>query len=194
MYVERKISDASQDLLKKMIKTLPYMPKKADIAMAAEGIQRSLLHESEKTYIEACLEKNVMPFSYIKLRYKYEKGEGLFVPETYIGSLLMIGDDDSKEAKKAGTQGILKGGRIHRIITGIEIPAQEGFQKFRGELLDNMLESGYQFDEGSLWFSSIDWHRTSGLSFGRTVVQLDGELPSKERRGILKWFDNLQKK
>jgi hypothetical protein len=147
-----KIKNPSQKLLEGVIKTLPILPQFVNITMTSEGVylpSRTAKEEEIRSYLSECAEKRIIPFSRSELEYRNERWS--LAPEMFWG-IVNIFSTDKDYIKKAEIQGIMEGRRIHNIEVKISNPpyVEEGFKQFRDEILDVMLNNGYQINQGNL--------------------------------------------
>ena len=198
---ELKITSTSQELFIEAIRTLPLELRHFEVFMNANGIQSPTSKEEKENYLYECSKNNVMPFTNIQLL--YDNDSKLFKPlEGY--SICEMYRNLSDENKKATTQGIIKGGKIHRIKFEAWIPAQKGFEKFREQVLEEMLQQSYKIDWGDLALTT--YHLTgynqgdytdTNISFGTGYVhkgmrlKIGHKISEEDERKVIGWFKDL---
>ena len=197
---ELEIKVESQELLQEIIKTLPSEPEYFTIEMKAKSVSLPQYKEEggEERYLLECSKNNIIPFSTYKFEYSHITG--LFESK-FDNNLTSIREQQSEKKKKAIMNGLVKGGRIGRFEFEIGISAQQGFKKFRDEILNMLLENDYQIDEGDLWLSwgrhtgyNEGYYRTGGLRFNirkGVELELNGETSEEAKSKYIEWFNKL---
>ncbi|MCX6774935.1 MAG: hypothetical protein NTY99_02475 [DPANN group archaeon] len=147
------IRSASSELFLEAIKTLPVVPKDGSITFLANGVyipDNSSLRKDPK-YIAECESKGIIPYSSITID-KYDES-GLEFAQSF--NSIFGGDSASKEQKAVFLEGLLKGGRPHDIT--IELKSEYrvvNFKNFRTNLLDKLVQNGYQISSAYFTLSS----------------------------------------
>lgn len=184
--------DEVRGLFTEGIKTLPVVScggtlgfRYDDIEYPNGGTQAFLDYESE------CNKKNVIPYSYLELRYHWWFGKAVFMLSRQEPLRL------ARSANQALAEGFLKGGRIHILSIGLDSNCVGEFFKCK---LPEVLEQGYRLHYSRLFGRShmnAEWGCVPEILLeveknrGRLRLKL-GKSPAPDEAQILSdWFGKL---
>jgi len=197
---EKVIRPISHDLISEVIKEIPVLPGRAEISMIIDGIPfpDSYTQKCSEDYINECTVHKIIPAS----RLIFDCNNRVLNMPYWIENKIYSWDNNElpNEERTRFISMLLDGGRIHKLSFNIEDWSQQrsGFMRFRDEVLDGILEKGYQVYDGILNFNEripkvdrleFNIHFDFGLR-----LDLSDSMGQIERSGLECWFDELYQK
>ncbi|MDP3027243.1 MAG: hypothetical protein Q8N63_06040 [Nanoarchaeota archaeon] len=199
---DQHIKNTSQELAVEALRTLPIIPSYGFFKFFANGIQEPEWSRIEKEeladknrYTSECSKAKVIPFSRIKFEYDWDKK--IFVPETSFHDSIIPHENEFIMA-------LLDGGKIHKINLETSQHKYGGFDFFRQNFLQTLINKKYQIGEINLWLTHF--HSTgyeagdspdSTLAFKTDtskkglILHLGSEV-SEDTEKLESWFKNLR--
>lgn len=207
---EMKIEKTPPKLFEEVVKTLPCEPKYFKITAIANGIYLpgNTMEDAWNKYISDCTENKIIPSSSIKLEYKHDIGIFIPVPFEEIVEIYKDYSMETMERKNTIIRKLFEGGKVNVMKFESHVPAQEGFQKFRDEILDMLLTNDYRITYGDLWLNAKHskqhyeegYYKKDGLVFTATKdatrlgLSISDDAQKAEKKQLVSWFNQLNKK
>lgn len=160
------LDKATQEQFANLLRTLPLSPKKTNVIFAAHGLAlpghlkgEYGYPEGEERYLSECDDYGVMPYSSIALRFyshefSSEPNRSYWSPR--IDPLFELQPNNTRKKKDRTLQGMIVGGKIHRVTIQVEgTSSLAGFKSFQDGLLDQFLEGEYHLESAQLDLTQV---------------------------------------
>jgi len=161
------LDTATQEQFIEMLRTLPLSPKKTNVIFAVQGIalpgylkEEEEYPEGEERYINECGDYGVMPYSAIALRFyshEFPPGSDRSYWSPRIDPLFELQPNNTRKKKDRTLQGMIVGGKIHRVTLQVEgTRSSAGFKSLQEGLLDQMIMGDYHLESAQLDLTQVE--------------------------------------
>ena len=186
---EIRISSPSQELLERIIRTIPAMPVGERISFSLKEVMESAYWREEakvKEYLSFCEENNILP--YLGLEFEYSLNHDFIVPKVEDFRGVYNKDGDKALKRKINTNFLNKNkfGNISVKLFNYEL------NFLKDGLLDDLLENEYQITSGFFRLFKRGDYEDMTMSFNDRVVSLRSTYDYEEIRQVEAWFKELK--
>ena len=192
-----KIQNTSEEFVLDVLKTLPFLPFSTSVNTKVKGLP---YYKESKKYINDCLKKGIMPYSSLDIIYENNKLNPFASDRPYHFSYINLSKQQKRKVEKAR----IAGGKFYEINYFSKDHEESnnklrGLDKFRKDVLENLLKENYVITHFYLRFVSNKYDQTLlGLDFRQEegLFLQEGAFFNAEEEApkIHKWFNNLKKK
>ncbi|MAG20034.1 hypothetical protein CL618_01210 [archaeon] len=213
--MKEAIEQPTQEQIQRAIQTVPFPVHFFSADMYAHDLRFPDTHRLEdtyeqdiETYLSQCADLGILPFSQVILDYETNHTREKARFATRSERLITTGFHHPDHVNETTNQSLIRGGKPNRIMVSIKPiimikgAGRIGFQAFKEQLLETLLEEEYAFDSARVEFDlkeespthqsyvSINEYNCSGKE-RLMMITYDSESP-KNKQKFLDWFDQLQ--